>query len=222
VKKEEECAKCVLSYFGKRAEAFGLQCTLLGAFAEKDYYVDKIKYLIERFDISTLYIGTPKLHITWALNCNIFRINRPCGFIPDRVYLKQAIHKEDISRIREFSDETLPKEFERSWDDKVTTDFIIYKFSESFQLTENERQNISEEVLGTLDSLAHTTKHDRPTQNIGGTNLSGSMGLNAGMSGGIDGNDDSLGRSRELHQGKDERMINAELQQPLQGQNLGV
>jgi len=142
-----------LSYYGKRAEAFELHYTLLGAFAEKDNFVDKIRCLIERFEVGTLYVGnTSRLPADLPLKSNVYRINRATGYRPDHIYLQQSIQKEDISKIQEFFDEKFPTDFELSWDDKTVADFIFYRYTDTLDLSESERAAIVSEILGTVET----------------------------------------------------------------------
>jgi len=143
---QERCCKAVLSYFGKRAGSFEVPYVLLGCYcSNRSEYPDKIAALVERFEISAIFIGTLKINLPVTLNCNIFHINRIMGALPDQVYLKESIHREDSSNL-------VPCENRGKTDykAKLETEFIVYRFRDFPKITEHEREMFKQQIIGSI------------------------------------------------------------------------
>jgi len=145
-KEQERCCKAVLAWFGRRMGAFDIHYALIGIFCEsKAAYVDKINMLIDRFDITSVFVGNPNLAVSSGnLRANVFRMNRRMGFVWDKSFLKQSIHNADVSQIKSYDESTGLSGYEA----KLETDYVEYRFLMTPQYTDFERAVITAETCG--------------------------------------------------------------------------
>jgi len=100
--------------------------------------------LVNRFEIGAIFVGTPKITIPTNFRSNVFRINRRMGTLPDKTYLKEIIHGCDYSNLKSFDETTGINSYEA----KLETDFVQYRFVVDPQITENEKSQIVTEING--------------------------------------------------------------------------
>jgi hypothetical protein len=144
--KQEKCCKCVLSYYGKRAEVFEIPYMLIGCYCnDRNEYESKISFLVNRFEITGIFLGNLKFHLPLDIRANVFHVNRVMGFIPDSAYLKDTIHGEDISNFKSL-DETRGRD--GGLKTKVGSDFMEYRWLEQPRFTEVEKALLQNEILG--------------------------------------------------------------------------
>jgi len=144
-KAQERSCKSVLAWFGRRCCAYGIPFTQIGVFSDsKSSYVDKINMLVNRFEIGAIFVGTLKVTIPMNFRSNVFRINRRMGTLPDKTYLKEIIHGCDFSNLKSFDETTGISSYEA----KLETDFVQYRFVVDPQITENEKALIVTEIYG--------------------------------------------------------------------------
>jgi len=160
--------KSVLTYFGRRAAAFGIEnFRMVGAFSEKDYFDMKIKDLVERFEIGTIILGSPKISLSYSttFKCNVFRINRPIGFLPDKIFLKNSIKKEKFTNLKSVDETSCVLSLE----DKLEADFIEFHFVEHvLEFSDDQKRNISMEINGCKNPESHeeADKADKETAEL--------------------------------------------------------
>jgi hypothetical protein len=144
--KQEKCCKCVLSYYGKRAEVFEIPYMLIGCYCnDRNEYENKIAFLVNRFEITGIFLGNLKFRLPDDIRANVFHVNRVMGFIPDSAYLKDTIHSEDISGFKSI-DETRGRE--GGFKTKVGSDFMEYRWMEQPKFTTVEKALLENEILG--------------------------------------------------------------------------
>jgi hypothetical protein len=144
-KGRESHTKSILSYFGKRLIAYDIPFHLIGLFCEsKSAYSDKIAFLVDRFEIGGIFVGTHKITIPSNLRANVFRINRRMGFLPDKLYLKEIIRTTDASNLKSLDETTGLVNVEA----KLETDFLEYRFVNEPQFGPLERETVIAEING--------------------------------------------------------------------------
>jgi hypothetical protein len=119
---------------------------LIGCYCnDRNEYESKISFLVNRFEITGIFLGNPKFNLPVDIRANVMHINRVMGFIPDLAYLKDTIHGEDVSNFKSL-DETRGKD--GGYKTKLGTDFMEYRWTDIPRFNDVEKALLQNEILG--------------------------------------------------------------------------